>query len=58
MVQEIIGKLVEARPDKLILKFNVHLFESPSFSDADHERIATLASRSAAIITAVNDPDD
>jgi len=56
--QEIIGKLVEARPDKLILKFNIHLFESPTFSDRDHERIATFSSRCAAIITAANDPDD
>ena len=58
VVQEIIGKLVKARPDKLILKFNVHLFESPLLSDRDHERIATFASRCAAIITAVNYPDD
>lgn len=56
--QEIIGKLVAARPDKLILKFNVHLFESPVFSDRDHEQIATFAYRCAAIITAYDDPDD
>lgn len=58
VVQEIISKLVETRPDKLILKFNVHLFESPAFSDRDHEQISTFASRCAAIITAANDPDD